>query len=167
MINKPREVVVDTNVPVVSNGDHDQAGIPCVRKCIARLAKIRDAGTLLLDDKNFIIQEYKSRLSFVGQPGPGDAFFKWLHDNQANLESCRKIEVTINSDREFDEFPDDPHLSAFDRSDRKFVAVALASGTSPEILNASDTDWWHHEQALQMHGVNVVFLCPKLMTSET
>lgn len=167
MTSDNSEVVVDTNVPVVSNGNHDRAGIRCIRSCIARLAGLRDTGTLLLDDKNLIIQEYKNSLNFSGEPGPGDAFFKWLHENQANPESCRKVEVTIDTDREFGEFPDDPHLSAFDRSDRKFVAVALASGTSPEILNASDTDWWHHGQALQAHGVNVVFLCPELMTPDT
>ena len=166
MTSDHAEVIVDTNVPVVSNGGHERAGIPCIRLCIARLTGIREKGRLLLDDKGLMIREYQNRLSFAGQPGPGDAFFKWLHDNQANLESCRKVEVTINTDREFDEFPDDPHLSAFDRSDRKFVAVALASGTSPEILNASDTDWWHHGQALQAHGVNVVFLCPELMAPE-
>ncbi|HSU82609.1 MAG TPA: hypothetical protein VLR69_09330, partial [Thermoanaerobaculia bacterium] len=57
----------------------------------------------------------------------------------------------------------DPDLAAFDPSDRKFVAVAVASGEQPEILNASDTDWWHHREALSRHGVEVRFLCPQLM----
>ena len=90
-------------------------------------------------------------------------FFLWLWQNQANPEYCRKISVTPHEDRGFEEFPDDPDLSAFDQDDRKFVAVALASGTGPNVLNASDTGWWLHQQALHQHGVEIVFLCPELM----
>ena len=43
------------------------------------------------------------------------------------------------------------------------VAVARASGADPELLNATDTDWWHYREALKENGVNVVFLCPELM----
>ena len=68
--------------------------------------------------------------------------------------------------RGFEEFPDSARLSSFDRSDRKFVAVALASGSSPKVLNAADTDWWDHRQALEENGVDVVFLCPELMERE-
>jgi hypothetical protein len=62
-----------------------------------------------------------------------------------------------------EEFPDDPELVRFDRSDRKFVAVALASRLDPSVLNATDTDWWHYRECLKRHGVRVVFLCSGLM----
>ena len=61
------------------------------------------------------------------------------------------------------EFPEDSDLADFDWNDRKFVAVACAAGTSPPILNASDTDWLRHHEALGRHGVRVNFLCPELM----
>ena len=154
---------MDTNVAVVANGKTEQAGPRCIRECISKLRHIRDECLLLLDDRNRIIDEYRNNLNPSGQPGPGDRFFLWLWRNQANQEYCRKIAVTPHEDRGFEEFPDDPDLSTFDRSDRKFVAVALASGTEPEVLNASDTDWWHYRQALQQHGVEIVFLCPELM----
>ncbi len=157
------EIVMDTNVAVVANGKTGQADKDCILECIVRLRHIQEECLLLLDDRNRIIDEYRNNLNPSGQPGPGDAFFLWLWQNQANQEYCRNIAVTPHEDRGFEEFPDAPDLSAFDQDDRKFVAVALASGTGPKVLNASDTDWWHHRQTLQEHGVEIVFLCPELM----
>ena len=163
MSRSKTEVVMDTNVAVVANGKTGQADKDCILQCIARLRHIQEECLLLLDDKNRIIDEYRNNLNPSGQPGPGDAFFLWLWRNQANQEYCRKIVVTSHEDRGFEEFPDEPNLRDFDQDDRKFVAVTLASGTGPKVLNASDTDWWHHRQALQQHGVEIVFLCPDLM----
>ena len=162
------EVVVDTNVPIVANANDkaDQAEAECVNACIQELRQVQAERRLLLDDKGKIIEEYRKHLSPGGQPGVGDAFFKWLWENQANEQHCRIVPVTCHADRVFAEFPDDPRLGSFDLADRKFVAVVLASGTGPHVLNATDTDWWHHRQALVEHGVNVDFLCPELMAKE-
>ena len=157
------DIVMDTNVAVVANGQTPQANPNCRLKCIDKLRQVQDEFRVLLDDKNLIFEEYKERLSFSGQPGPGDAFFKWLFENQANPEHCRRVTVTLHPEREFLEFPDDPALASFDRNDRKFVAVVLASETCPKILNASDTDWWHQRRELEQQGVEVVFICPELM----
>jgi hypothetical protein len=157
-------VVMDTNVGIVANGKTPQAGIECVSSCIGALVEIRERHRLLLDDRYLILEEYRRHLSPSGQPGPGDAFFKWLWDNQWNPEYCRQVAVTpVSGRRGFDEFPEDPELAAFDPNDRKFVAVAIASGEQPQILNASDTDWWEHRQALSRHGVEIRFLCLELM----
>ena len=157
------EAVVDTNVPVVANGDAPQAGYDCVSACMGRLRQIIDEEILLLDDKDLILREYRNNLSLSGQPGRGDEFLYWLWFNQANPQSCRIIPITPDIDRGFAEFPADPALATFDPGDRKFVAVAIASGSAPQILNATDTDWWNHLEALQRHGVYVTFLCPELM----
>jgi hypothetical protein len=157
-------VVMDTNIGVVANRRAPHAGIECVSSCVGALVEIRERHHVLLDDRGLILDEYRRHLSPSGQPGPGDALFKWLWDNQWNPEHCRQMPVTpVSEQRGFEEFPEDPDLAAFDPSDRKFVAVALASGEQPEILNASDTDWWHHREALSRHGVEVRFLCPQLM----
>ncbi|HEX3552011.1 MAG TPA: hypothetical protein VIA62_02145 [Thermoanaerobaculia bacterium] len=157
-------VVMDTNVAVVANGRTPQAGDKCVETCVATLIEMRDHRRVLLDDQGLILDEYRRRLSPSGQPGPGDAFFKWLWDNQGHQDHCRQIPITpANGSRGFEEFPDDPDLERFDRADRKFVAVALASEERPPILNASDTDWWVHRAALNRHGVEIRFLCPELM----
>jgi hypothetical protein len=160
--------VVDTNVPIVANGEADHVIDPkCVLASLAALRKVTKRGVLLLDSAGLILKEYRAsrHLRLSGQPGAGDAFVKWAHDNQANPRRCRRIAVTPNpdDDTDFVEFPDDPALASFDRSDRKFVAVALASGAHPEILNATDTDWWHYREVLQSHGVTITFLCPDQM----
>jgi hypothetical protein len=75
------------------------------------------------------------------------------------------VEICLRGNGEdYEEFPDDPELARFDRSDRKFVAVTLASRLDPDVLNATDTDWWHYRECLKKYGVRVVFLCPNLMT---
>ncbi len=157
------EVVVDTNVPIVANGRAEQADPSCVLTCIAILRRTQDERLVLLDDKDLILGEYIQNLNFSGQPGPGDIFFKWLFDNQSNPKHCRKVPVTIHPVRGFQEFPEDSNLDSFDRDDRKFVAVVLGSGTGPNVLNASDTDWWCYREELSRHGVEVDFLCPSLM----
>ena len=77
-------VVMDTNVAIVANGKTGHASKSCKRACIASLRRIRDEHRLLLDDRGLILAEYQKNLSFSGQPGAGDFFFKWLFDNQAN-----------------------------------------------------------------------------------
>ncbi len=158
-------VVVDTNVAVVANGEAEQADQMCVSTCIDKLKQIvAEEYLLLLDNKYLIFEEYRDNLSLSGQPGFGDFFMLWVWESQANERLCRTVPVTPHEARGFEEFPDDPDLASFDRGDRKFVAVALASGGKPQVLNASDRrSWWHHREPLQRHGVDVVFLCPALM----
>lgn len=121
---------------------------------------------VVIDDDQFILDEYRKHCSFSGQPGLGDAFFKWLWNRQADPRYCRQVHITPDPTREFVEFPADQRLRNFDRSDRKFVAVALAAGDSPPVFNASDTDWWHAREVLGEHGVTVRFLCRELMPDD-
>ena len=158
-------VIIDTNVPIVANGKNTHADLKCIESCVDTLIAVQQVNKVLVDHSGFILDEYSDYLSFKGQPGVGDAFFKWLWDNQANPEVC--IQVDISSDdedgNEFSIFPDDPDLEKFDRSDRKFVAVALTSGVNPPILNATDSDWFHFLAAFGKHGVVIEFICPHLM----
>jgi len=154
--------VIDTNVGIVANDRHSHAGLDCVEACTTALIGARN-GIVLVDEGSQIIDEYRRHLSHSGQPGVGDAFFKWLWDNQGNPKNCRMIAITPKGSNNFEEFPIDPGLNGFDPADRKFVAVALASGLGPEILNASDTDWWNFRAVLANNNVTVIFLCPQLM----
>ncbi len=155
-------VVIDTNVLVVGNRRHPAASLACIQACTQRLEMARK-GVTLIDDGLRILDEYRQHCSFSGQPGLGDAFFKWLWNNQANDDVCARVAITPHEERGFVEFPDAEELAGFDASDRKFVAVAPGSGTQPPVLNASDTDWWQHRSALEQHGVRIEFLCPELM----
>ena len=154
-------VVVDTNVLEVANEAAPQADPACVRACIDGLEAIKNHGRIVIDRAGLIFAEYQKHCSFSGQPGIGDDFFRWLFDNQAVFEHCEQVDLTPLPGRpnDFAEFPDDPALATFDRSDRKFVAIVRASPSHPVILNAVDSDWRDHRESLQRHGVFVEELC--------
>ncbi len=153
--------VVDTNVLIVANGrDCPQASPECVVTCARRLQDVQQHGTLVLDDAWHIIREYMHKVSQTGQPGAGDAFLKWVLTNQSNAQCVEKVLITPIGDDEFAEFPSTPTLANFDRSDRKFVAVALTHPQKPPICNAVDSDWRNFHEALVQAGVTVEFLCP-------
>lgn len=157
-------IVVDTNVAMVASRLTSQADERCVNACIKRLVAIQQGGGLLVDDSFQILSEYRKKLTTEGQTGAGYEFYKWAITNQAIADKVTRIVITPTTDagwRKFNEFPDSPALKGFDRSDQKFVAVALASGENPPILNAVDSDWWHHLPALTAAGVTVEFLCPQ------
>lgn len=157
-------VIVDTNAAIVANGKSPQASPECVINCVRRLRQIQQNEILVLDDRWLIIQEYKNKLYDTGQPGVGDAFLKWVLTNQFNPQRCQRIQITELSQDNFAEFPKDPNLDRFDRSDRKFVAVAIAHPHKPPILNAVDSDWRYFRDRLATHGVEVEFICPDVFS---
>ena len=93
----------------------------------------------------------------------GDAFLLWAWRNHTNPQHCEIVPVERTAEGEFAAFPATPDLAGFDLSDRKFVAVALTHEANPPVVNATDTDWHHHHEALTRHGVRVEFLCPTEM----
>lgn len=159
-----RDCIIDTNVLVVANGRHERAEATCLLACLEALENARK-GRVLIDDGQRILGEYMEHCSFAGQPGGGDAFFKWLWDNQANSEHCRQVPLTpLNgSSTDFAEYPPDPDLSDFDPSDRKFIAVACGNRLDPDVFQATDSKWWLKRDVFHRNGIRVVFLCPELM----
>ena len=61
----------------------------------------------------------------------------------------RRVAVTPSKDdrRGYEELP----LNTFDRSDRKFLAVAVVA--KAVVLNATDSDWGTHEALMNRLGV--------------
>ena len=153
--------VVDTNVLVVANQASPQAGPQSVNACVNKLRTVQE-GIVVLDDDWRILGEYGNKLN-PGQPGVGDLFLKWVLINQVDPDRCEQVRLTLrsNDQDDFDEFPDDEALKGFDRSDRKFVAVALASKNEPDVLNAVDSDWSNYREELERHQVRIRFLCPE------
>jgi hypothetical protein len=154
--------VVDTNVPVVANGNSEQASPRCVRTCAIQLRELMEGGKLVLDARWLILKEYMANLKSSGQPGNGDAFLKWVLTNHKNPDRCELVSITPIGDEftDFEEFPRRPNLTGFHGDDRKFVAVAMAHPEHPVILEAVDTEWWKLRDALSAAGVKVEFLCP-------
>jgi len=156
--------LIDTNVAIVANGKSN-AGPACVIAAIERLERLIDGEIIILDDAEHIVTEYRRHLSPSGQPGTGDQFYRWLYEQAAyNPAHCEKVTLALDEDRNFAAFPKADELARFDPSDRKFVAAALTHSARPPIVNASDTDWHEHHEALTAHGVAIEFTCPEEMT---
>lgn len=153
-------VIVDTNVILVANGQHEDVGEACVASCARRLQAIMVGGRIALDDGYRILKEYQHKTSPHLGKRAGDAFLKWLLRNCANPQRCDQVALVDDALRGFESFPDDARLAAFDPPDRKFVAVACAHDGHPPIAQAADSKWLDWEAALKDHGVTVDFLCP-------
>lgn len=156
--------IVDTNVPVTANlsARPERSDVPpsCISKSIDQIENIIKKGCLVIDAAGEILQEYETYFSWSGQPGAGDAFFKWAHDNQGIPSKVALVPITKNGDS-YKEFPDHLGLKDFDPSDRKFVAVANAHPEKPPILQAKDSKWHWWNEALAEVGITVNFLCPE------
>jgi hypothetical protein len=160
-----KSVVIETNVIAVANELAGQADVDCIAACIDALLIAQKKRKVVIDSGQLLFQEYFKYANRSGQPRTGDAFIKWLWDNQANIKRVESVNITqrTSDPTNFQEFPSDSSLNQFDPSDRKFVAVALASKRSPIILNAVDSDWWEFRDQFKANGVKVKFLCPQMM----
>lgn len=162
--------LLDTNVLLVAEGLHQGADESCVDHCQQALIEFVRSGHLVLDDGWRILNEYGHKLSAkVAQPGMGRAFLKWAHQNHHNRLRCTPVPITpLSADPEctdFAEFPAHPDLAHFDRSDRKFVAVAVAHGPPhPVIVQAADSKWIGWRDALAEECIDVEFLCEDALT---
>ena len=164
MSGLPQKCLVDTNVPKTANLALAPATIPqeltgCVLACVEAVEHIVKKGGLVMDAGDEIFDEYRRHLSMKGQPGVGDGFMKWVHDNRWNFPDADRVKITKNRES-YEEFPDHAGLAQFDNSDRKFIAVSNAHPNKPPILQATDTKWWRWKDALADVGISVHFLCP-------
>jgi len=115
-----------------------------------------------------IIAEYRRNLSARGQPGPGDAFFKWLLTHEWAGEKVTRVAITPTADdpEDFEELQAPPRGTAYDHSDRKFLAVAAAHDDHPPILQSFDSKWWGWRAALAKCGVTIHFLCKRAIAKK-
>jgi len=150
--------VIDTNVILVANGQHDDVSSDCIEICILQLVEARKHVTVV-DDGHRIIGEYLRKTKPNQPKGPGDSFLKWLLQNRMNTSCVEVVKITEYSEDVFEEFPDADLQNRFDPADRKFIAVAHAHPDKPVLLQAADckwVDWW---ERLSNYGLHVKFLC--------
>ena len=157
------DFVIDTNVAVVA----DRRGPSnttegCILAAIAALRRVQKSDRLVLDAGGRILAEYTENVRTAGQPGPDQRFLRWVHRHQYNEQRCVRVAIHVRGDEgeDYEEFPDAADLTDFDRSDRKFVAVALARGPVTPIIQATDAEWWRRRHALASAGVRIEFICP-------
>ena len=155
-----RSFLIDTNVGVVANNGHAGATPACVQRAIARLQQFMHNEVLVLDEGWEIIKEYERNLTPKMGARAGHLFLRWVYQNRSNPDRCHFVLLTRSADGQYDAFPhQDPALTAFNQSDRVFVAVQLSHAQHPSIVNASDSDWQEYQAALSRHGVVVEELC--------
>jgi len=159
--------VVDENVPIVANDSvrlepkAPQADIDCRLACVQALRSIVKSGILIVDSAGEVLENYRRHLQHRGQPGVGDAFFKHIIDHHFNRRKVRRVSLVKNAKRGFEAFPAEAALATFDRSDRIYIALALAALEKPHVLNAVDSDYCEHKAALGGAGVHVHEICPQ------
>jgi hypothetical protein len=157
-------VVIDTNVLLVANEQHEGASPECVQTCVRKLQEVQAKGIAVIDDANLILNEYRNKTRLHPAKGVGDVFLKGLlrqSGNPKHVEQVSITPVTQTSEDMFVEFPD-PNLQLdFDAPDRKFVAVSYAHPQKPVILQAVDCKWLDWWPALRVNGITVEFLCPQ------
>lgn len=157
----PLRCVVDTNVATTANGANDGAPPRCAAASGRALQEVMAKGHVFVDDEGRIVAEYRANLSARGQPGPGDAFMKWLLTHEWGGQRVTRVPLTDGEDDEtaFRELPCPPEGVHYDRSDRKFLAVAAAHPDHPAVLQSFDSKWWGWRDALRAAGVTLHFLC--------
>jgi hypothetical protein len=153
-------VVIDTNVLLVANGSHENVSLACQAECVRRLLAQQQSGVTVIDDAYAILLEYQNKTKPNQPKGAGDAFLKWLLQNQGNAARVHRVTITETAPDTYREFPDAALQPQFDAADRKFAAVAYAHPERPPVLQAADCKWLDWWPALQKKGVNVAFLCP-------
>ncbi len=156
--------VVDTNVPIVANGRNDgihPVSLDCRDATVRFLVRIRkNKEKVILDNEGEVQKEYKRHLQSSGQPGVGDLFY---HEVLRNPTIVERVDLPKRGDGEYRDLPQGVIDSGFDRSDRKFAA--LAKRESAPVVNAVDSDWLDAQSLLAANGIRVEFLCgcdPKL-----
>ena len=155
--------VVDTNVAIVANGRGTHADEQCQLDCVQKLESLVKQEIVAIDKRGLILDEYGNHLSYSGMPGVGDAFFKHVLDNQYRNRHVHRVQVTPSEDdrQGFERLPE----NTFDRSDRKFLAVAVVA--EAVVLNATDSDWDEQAALMERLDVKVDQLCPQHASRRT
>ena len=149
--------LVDTNVLIVGSAavapkyPDVSVNAEAIETVFEWLCAFRDdeSRKLVLDDLWKIYEEYNHKLD-------GQHF--GLHVIHEKLQTGLR---TVPVDYDGDGFGVVPQgLAAVDNSDKKFVAAALHDPCNIHIINAADSDWKQHEDALLAHGIVVQELLP-------
>ncbi len=158
----PLRCVVDTNVATTANGANEGAPASCVLTSARALRAVMAQGHVFIDDGGRIVDEYRANLRAKGQPGPGDAFLRWLLTHEWGGERVTRVRITEKpaDPDDFEELPAPNDDVAYDPSDRKFLAVAAAHPEKPPILQSFDSKWWGWQRELAKIGVTIHFVCP-------
>ncbi len=151
------EVIIDTNVAVIANRQNADVVESCADACIHFLISAQSGRVILIDDSDEVRKEYAKALRVERPYQLGAQFLLHVLQQQFNPQRVRRVVLAKDDGGEFADFPNDPALAAFDRSDRKFAALAKQTGVA--VTNATDSDWADFQIPLNSNGIAVEFLC--------
>jgi len=159
----PARCVVDTNVATTANHRNPGASEACAAASGRALQAVVASGHVFIDAGGRILKEYRTNLLGKGQGGPGTIFLKWLLTNEWVPARVTRVPIAPRETdlEDFAELPSTKDGVSYDRSDRKFLAVAAAHPEHPPILQALDSKWWGWQVSLAKCGVTIHFLCPE------
>ena len=153
--------VIDTNVPIVANGDGGNVTIDCRLASIELLQLAIANGKILIDSGGVIQREYHRNLDPKGQPGVGDRFY--LEILNSNPKRVLRVELPLRDDGEYVDLPQPIIDANFDPSDRVFAA--LARKMRAKVYNAVDTDWLERRDVIEANGIKIEFICGCIQTN--
>ena len=102
-----KATVVDTNVILTTNRQHEDVSEECIINCIERLQALMRSGVVVIDDEYRILSEYQHKTNRKGQKEVGDIFVTWLLRNSANSALVHPVVLTALPNDHFTEFPDE------------------------------------------------------------
>jgi hypothetical protein len=146
------DCIIDTNVLLVASAAHpyspfDDTHVAAMERQIVFdwLAAFRNDDRCLVLDRMFkIYEEYQNQMT-------GQVYgLQVIHEKMQT--AFRQVDIHYLADC-MAEVP--AEFDALDRSDRKFLAVALADEGHSTVVNATDTDWFAIEEECDAHAVVV------------
>jgi hypothetical protein len=155
------EYIIDTNVPIIAQGDSDYTE-DCQERCAHFMESIKYETHIVVIDSDYdLLVEYEKNATRYKQDSYLREFVKWLHRHKDNSSKVKKVNISQDSEKGYIEVPQNLHALNFDWSDRKFIAVAIANDKIAPIIEAGDSKWIGWESALNNEGISVDFLCKK------
>jgi hypothetical protein len=163
-------VVVDTNVLAVAEGLHAGASEECKAACRKLASHVAAGLPIVVDSKasgEQILLEYLGALRGATTSDIGSKLATYLWHRRGDPSICRVVDITPMGEHgeSFEEVPE--RLRDFDNDDHKWVAVALAEPTRPQVFQALDTEWWDRRRDFAEEGIDVQFLCSGDLLTKT
>src|SRR5262245_54043890 len=112
-----RDCVVDTGVAMVANGADKASSAKCIAVSARALHELMIDGHVFVDDGGRIVGEYRRNLNAgAKQPGPGDAFLKWLLTHEWGGLKVTRVTITPKDQdpKDFHELPAAPNGVHYD-----------------------------------------------------
>jgi len=90
----PADCVIDTNVATTANGANAGAPMSCMVESARALRQVMERGHVYVDQAGAIVREYRANLAASGQPGPGDAFLKWVMTHEWGERKITRVAIS-------------------------------------------------------------------------